>query len=203
MKTDVHLHEDRCTFTWRPMYIYMKTDVHLHEDRRTFTWRPMYIYMKTDVHLHEERCTFTWRPMYIYMKTDVHLHEDRCTFTWRPMYLYMKTDVHLHEDRCTFTWRPMYIYMKTDVHLRHIAEFLLQWQCFRQKLCRKSKHIFVSITFLENHVVCETMCKFGVQPESPQMTTQKETYDLHVVYLRLQRHRKHETVTLFPWPKWL
>jgi len=74
MNIYVHLHEDLCTFTWRPMLL-------LHEDLCTFTWR--------HVHLHEDLCTFTWRPMYFYMKTYVHLHEDLCTFTWRPMYIYL------------------------------------------------------------------------------------------------------------------
>ena len=52
MKTNIHLHEDQYTFTWRPIYI-------LHEDQYTF-------YMKTNIHLHEDQYTF-------YMKTNIHL----------------------------------------------------------------------------------------------------------------------------------
>jgi len=63
------------------------------------------------------------------------------------------------------TWRPMYIYNNISLNSSQNKK------CCIQKAQRNSKHIFyIENFFSENHPVNDTMWKYVVQPDRPQMT---------------------------------
>jgi len=149
MKTDINLYEERYTFIWRPIYIYMKTDRHFYEDRYTFIRRQMFIYMKTDIHFYEDRYTLIWRQIYIYMKTDINFFEDRYTFIWWPIHIYMNTDIHLYEDWYTFFYIISLISSENEEKFRQICREI-----------HNTNFIPNNYFFLENRFVCEIIGKY-------------------------------------------
>jgi len=50
--------------------------------------------------------------------------------------------------------------MKTDIHFLSYLALFLEWEMFQTKVVEKIKtHILCSVTFFENHAVCEILWK--------------------------------------------
>jgi hypothetical protein len=62
--------------------------------------------------------------------------------------------------------------MKTNTRFwKYLAQFLLEWETFKTKLLKKSKHTFyIKSLFLQNRTVCEIMWKNIAERGRPQVT---------------------------------
>ena len=78
--------------------------------------------------------------------------------------------------------------MKTNLHFwSYLAQFFIEWEMFQtnnnnnnnNNNKRKSKHIFYPVNFFfEKRAVYETMWKYTVEPDRPQMTIRR----MRIVY---------------------